>query len=218
MDLIPLTVEKRELSSKGYLRTLRTSGKIPAVLHGRQQYSLPITLDSKELARALSTPAGRNVLLELQLDGEKKPAMVENLQRDILREGVYQHVDLMLVSLDEKIEVSIPVVLVGQESRVNDDGVISQPIYEIVILSTPLAIPENIRVDISSMAIGDSIVLGDLTLPEGCEAVTALDEMLVNILPPRLEEEPETEEDDEAAELPEPELVDAAADDEAPEA
>jgi hypothetical protein len=61
-------------------------------------------------------------------------------------------------------------------------------------------------------------VLGDLTLPEGCEAVTALDEMLVNILPPRLEEEPETEEDDEAAELPEPELVDAAADDEAPEA
>ncbi len=209
MDLIPLKVEKRELSSKGYLRTLRTSGKIPAVLHGSKQYSLPITLDAKELVRALNTPAGRNVLLELHLADEKKPAMVENLQRDLIKEDVYQHVDLMLVSLDEKIEVSVPVVLVGQDSRVNDDGVISQPIYEITILSTPLAIPENIRVDISSMAIGDAIVLGDITLPEGCEAVTASDEMLVNILPPRVEEEPETDEAAEAADLPEPELVDA---------
>ena len=127
--------------------------------------------------------------------------MIENLQRNVLKEGIYLHVDLMLVSLDKKIEVNVPVVLTGQDKRAQDDGIISQPFYEIAIESTPASIPESIRIDISGLKIGDSILLSDVTLPEGCEAVTEADAVLVHIMPPRsVEEETETEAAEETAE------------------
>lgn len=212
MNLIQLAADQRALSGKSYLKSLRASGKVPGVLHGKDLYSMPITVDSIELKKAMSTPAGRNVLLDLQLDGESKTAMIENLQKNVLKDGVYLHVDLTLVSLDKKIEVNVPVVLTGQDKRAQDDGIISQPFHEIAIESTPAAIPESIRIDISGLGIGDSILLSDVTLPEGCEAVTEADAVLVHIMPPRsVEEETETEAAEETAE---PALVGESAEEE----
>ena len=111
--------------------------------------------------------------------------MVENLQKDFLKEGVYLHVDLIKVSLDKKIDVHVPVMLVGHEKRLSDNGIVSQPIFEVHVMSTPDMIPENFKVDISGMEIGDSVLMKDLVLPEGCVAVTGADEMLVSILHPR---------------------------------
>ena len=196
-----ITAEKRSLGSKSTLKTLRASGKVPGVLHGPDLYSLPITVDSIELKKAMSTAAGRNVLLDLKLEADSKTAMIENLQRNVLKDGIYLHVDLMLVSLDKKIEVNVPIVLVGQDKRANDDGIVAQPIHEVVIESIPTAIPENIKIDISGLTIGDSILLKDIALPEGCAAITAGDEMLVHIMPPRVsEDETETESAEETAE------------------
>jgi large subunit ribosomal protein L25 len=201
LNLTQITAEKRSLGSKSYLKSLRAAGKVPGVLHGQDMYSLPITVDSIELKKAMSTAAGHNVLLDLKIEDDSKTAMIENLQRNVMKEGVYLHVDLMLVSLDKKIEVNIPITLVGQDKRASDDGIVAQPIHEIAIQSIPTAIPENIRIDISGLKIGDSILLRDITLPEGCEAITAADEMLVQIMPPRVsEEEAETESTEEATE------------------
>lgn len=211
MNFVNIAVDKRELGSKGYLNSLRTSGKVPGVLHGAKLFTQPVIVDSSELKKALSTSAGRNVLLSLQLDGEEKTAMIENLQNDFLREGVYIHVDLKLISLDEKISVNIPVLLTGHEDRVSDDGVVSQPLHEIEILSKPTEIPESIKVDISGLAIGDSILLKDVTLPEGCDVVTDLHEMVVSIMAPRIAEEETEAADEEAAE---PALVGEEASDE----
>jgi len=205
LNLTQITAEKRVLGSKSALKSLRAAGKVPGVLHGPDLYSLPIIVDSIELKKAMSTAAGLNVLLDLKLEDDTKTAMIENLQRNVLKEGIYLHVDLMLVSLDKKIEVNVPVVLVGQDRRASDDGIVAQPIHEIVIESIPTAIPENVKIDISGLKIGDSILLRDITLPEGCEAITAGDEMLVHIMPPRVsEEETETES---AVEATEPALV-----------
>ena len=186
MNFVNMTVDRRELGSKSVLKKLRASGKVPGVLHGANLYTLPVTVDGGDLKRSLNTPAGRNVLLSLQMDGEEKTAMIENLQRDFLREGVFVHVDFKLISLDEKITVSIPVVLTGQEDRVSDDGVISQPLHEIEIMSKPTEIPEGVIVDISGLTIGDSLLLKDVTLPDGCEIMTALDETVVSIMMPRI--------------------------------
>jgi large subunit ribosomal protein L25 len=205
VNMIQLTAEKRKLGSKGYLKSLRADGKVPAILHGQNIDSLPLTVEAVELRKAMNTPAGRNVLLNLVIDGEEQAAMIENLQNDFLRDGVYVHVDLTLIDLNKKIEVDIPVVITGQENRPGDEGVVSQPIHEIAIMSAPTSIPENIKVDVSGMTIGDAVYLKDVELPEGCEAVTSLDEMLVNIIQPRLYEEEAEEEEEE--ELLEPELV-----------
>jgi len=206
MNFVQISAEKRPLGSKGYLKSLRRNGSVPGILHGHNLDSTPVTIDAKDLLKAISTPAGRNVLLNLVIESDTQTAMIENLQEDILRENVYQHVDLKLISMDEKIEVNIPVLLTGQDQRANDDGYVSQQLHEISVMSKPAAIPENIKVDISALKIGDAILVGDISMPEGCEAVTAADEMIVNVLQPRtiVEDEPS---DDEAETDQEPTLV-----------
>lgn len=202
MNLVPISVEKRELGSKGYLRSLRASGKVPGILHGPNLFSQPIIIDSRELRKALSTPAGRNVLLSLQLDGENKIAMIENLQKDFLKDEVFLHVDLRMISLDQKIEVSVPIVLVGHENRAKDEGIVSQALYEIDIRSKPTSIPESIKVDISGLTIGDSILLRNIPLPEDCELITDPEETVVSIIHSRAFEEEAEEVEPEEEEVP----------------
>ncbi len=211
MNFIEIKANKRALGSKGYLKDLRRDGKIPGVLHGQQQASIPLYLDSPDLRRALNTPAGRNVLLKLILDDETQTAMIENLQEDIVRDDVYLHIDLKLISMDEAIEVQVPILLHGQDLRESDDGFVSQQLHELTLMSKPAAIPESIRVDVSGLLIGDGLVVGDITMPEGCEAITPADEMIVTVLAPKALEEEEEEDaealDEDAAAVPEPERV-----------
>ena len=210
MNTIPLTLEKRKVSSKGYLNSLRRAGKVPGVLHDRKGLSVPVSVDSIEFKKAINTSAGRNAILGLQLEDTNQTAMVEHLQKHTLKDDIYIHVDFMLVSLDEKIEVQVPLVLFGQDLRAKDDGVISQALHEITLLSKPSEIPDSIRVDIAGMTIGDTLHLKDIQLPDGCEAQTEPDEVLVSIMAPRTSEEPA--EGEEAVEPAEPELVGAETD------
>ena len=101
-------------------------------------------------------------------------------------------------------------MLFGQDLRAKDDGVISQALHEITLLSKPSEIPDSIRVDIAGMTIGDTLHLKDIQLPDGCEAQTEPDEVLVSIMAPRTSEEPA--EGKEAVEPAEPELVGAETD------
>lgn len=198
MDRLVLKAEKRKLGSKSHLNQLRQAGKVPAVLHNRGEESTHIYVDSLEFKKALHTSAGMNVLLNLDISGEKTQlARIEDIQYDILREGVYVHIDFGSVSLDQKIEVDVPILLTGQEERANDEGIVSQVLHEVTLLSSPDSIPDNLSVDIRNLTIGDALHVGDLELPSGCEAVTELEETIVSITPPRLEEEAEDEEDEE---------------------
>ncbi|NLO36300.1 MAG: 50S ribosomal protein L25 [Clostridiaceae bacterium] len=192
------------------MNSLRTAGKVPGVLHDRKGMSVPVSVDSIDFKKAISTSAGHNAILGLQLEDANHTAMVEHLQKHTLKDDIYVHVDFMLVSLDEKIEVQVPLVLVGQEKRAKDDGVISQATHEITLLSKPTEIPDSIKVNIAGMTIGDTLHLKDIQLPDGCEAQTEPDEVLVSIMAPRTSEEPA--EGEEAAEPAEPELVGAETD------
>ena len=211
MNRLQLKAERRKIASKGYLKSLRNAGKTPGVLHNRGGESLHISVESSDLKKALHTSAGMNVLLNLEIEDEGiQLARIEDLQYDVLRDGIYTHVDFGRVSLDQKIEVHVPIILIGQEDRAKDDGVISQAEHEVVLLSSPDSIPDNLHADISSLVIGDSIHMKDLVLPEGCEAVTDPDDTIVSIIPPRIveeAEESETEETDDTEEAAEPELV-----------
>lgn len=198
MKHITLKTEKRPLTTKGYLNQLRRDGKVPAVLHNRGDESMHLVLDAADLKKALQTPAGANVLLNLEVDsGEQYLSRIENLQYDPLREGIFIHADFGQISLDQSIEVQVPVVITGQDARVKDEGILSQSLHEITLLSKPDAIPANLHVDVSKMTIGDVFVVADLTLPEGCTAVTDAEESVISIIAPRVAEEvTETETDD----------------------
>ncbi len=213
MKHITLKTEKRPLTTKGYLNQLRKNGKVPAVLHNRGDESIHLVVDAADLKKALQTPAGINVLLNLEVAGDEHfLSRIEDIQYDALREGVFIHADFGQISLDQSIEVNVPVVVIGQDKRVKDEGVLSQSLHEIALMSKPDSIPLNLHVDVSKLTIGDVYVIGDLELPEGCTAVADPEEAVVSIIAPRVAEEETTEE---SAESPlidldagqEPELV-----------
>jgi large subunit ribosomal protein L25 len=168
-------------------------------------------LDAADLKKH-ADPAGANVLLNLEVTAVSSILVQnENLQYDPLRED-FNHAISEQISSIQSIEVQGPGGITGQAARGKDERVQSHSLHEITLLSKPDAIPANLHVDVSKMTIGDVFVVADLTLPEGCTAVTDAEESVISIIAPRVAEEvTETETDDspladlETAE--EPELV-----------
>ena len=198
---IMLSADIREETGKGVARRLRLQGRVPAILYGKENTS--ISLDARETQKILSN-YGVNRLLQLQLKKGKKateyPVLIKEVQVNPVR-GDLLHLDLFEVSLDHKINISIPVVLIGQEERPDDGLLVEQQAFEVEISCLPTQIPEKIEVDVSGLALNKPIIVGDLTPPEGVEFITPMDETLVVASVPRLEVEEEAEEEEaEAAE------------------
>jgi large subunit ribosomal protein L25 len=146
---------------------LRTTGRVPAVVYGHGSAPLSISVDGRELRHALSTGAGLNQLLNLEVDGDSHLALARELQRHPVRNTVV-HVDFQIVRRDEVISAEVPVTLVGEAKEVETArGLIEQPLLSLTVNATPGTIPSGIEVDITELRIGDQIRVGDLALPAG---------------------------------------------------
>ena len=195
-----LTANVREETGKGIAHKLRSEGQIPAVLYGKD--NLVITLNTREVQKVLSV-FGASQLLKLKLVKGKKsserPVLIKEVQVDPVK-GHLLHVDLYEVSLDHKVTLAMPVVLIGQEERANDGSIVEQLLYEVEITCLPTAIPKNIEVDISKLTMNQSIAVKDLTPPKEVEFLTAPEEVVVLAALPRVEAAEETAEAEAEAE------------------
>lgn len=192
-----LAVEVREGTGKGPARRLRAAGRIPAVCYGRGATPLGISLDPSALDRLLKTStAGMNTLIELQIEGggeyHGKPMLVKELQRNPIS-GRILHADLYAVNLQEAIQVSVPIHLEGTPEGVKTGGILDQTLREIELECMPQAIPEEVRLDVSELMIGQSLHVRDLLLPEGTTLLSDLDLAVVSVGSPAVAEEPEAE-------------------------
>jgi large subunit ribosomal protein L25 len=146
---------------------LRAAGKIPGVLYGHGLAPVPLAVDRRELRHALSGPAGVNAVVRLQVGGDTHPTVVKDLQRHPVRRNV-THIDFIVVRMDEEITVDVPIVLEGEAKRLQQDGgVIEQALTSLAVITTPATIPPQITIDISNLAVGDIVRVGDLVLPAG---------------------------------------------------
>jgi large subunit ribosomal protein L25 len=158
---------------------LRAAGKVPGVIYGHGQAPLPIAVDGRALRAALTTDAGLNALLALQVDGETHLTLAREIQRDPVRSTV-THVDFLIVRRDEVVSADVPIALVGEARQVvMADGLIEQPLNTLTVHATPDAIPAHVEVDVSDMEIGDTIRVGDITLPSGVSTEVDPDEPVV---------------------------------------
>ncbi len=186
MVRIHMIAEKRELKSKGYLHQLRRDGKVPGVLHNHSGESVPIVLEVAEVMKAIHSTTGLNTLLDLEITGAGKAiALIEGLTRDMIKPEKLIHIDMRRVKLKEVIHVQVPIALEGQEKRLHDGGIVSHALYEVQVESTPAHIPGRIHVDISKLLIGDTILLKEIPVPDGCKWITGTDEVVVSILHPK---------------------------------
>jgi large subunit ribosomal protein L25 len=200
-----LVAEKRDDSGKGVARKLRAAGRVPAILYGHGMQPLPLSVDSKELFHLFHTGAGANGLVDLVVDGAEHLAMPREVQRDHIK-GRFIHVDFLVVRRDEKIEVDVPIRVVGESPGVKAGGVLEHHLWDIHVECLPQNVPEAIKVDVSALEIGDSLRVADLTAPGGVEILTNPDESVIAAVQPQMAIEVE-EEAAEAAEAVEGEAA-----------
>ena len=197
MERLELTAETREVSSKGQIKEMRKRDYVPAVVYGKKVDNTLLSVNRKELIQALNTSAGANVLIDLKIEGGKKrkeTVMVKELQRDPVKD-IFLHVDFIGISLEDKLQVKVPISFNGEPLGVKEGGVPSVQLREVIVETLPTDIPESLEVDISQLNIGDSLNVSDLQIPEGAQVVGDPDETIISVLAPTIEEEPTEDED-----------------------
>jgi large subunit ribosomal protein L25 len=182
----------RELGS-GPSKRLRANGEIPAVVYGLGKDPVAVAVAWRPLREALTTEAGLNALIDLDIDGDVALAMVKELQRHPIR-GDVLHIDFLRVSADAAISVDVPVVLEGEaDVLLGEGGAVDQVLHALTISAKPADIPNEIAVDITDLVIGATIRVGDLTLPKGVTTDVDAEEAVVTGAAPIAEEALETE-------------------------
>ncbi|HEX2047686.1 MAG TPA: 50S ribosomal protein L25 [Acidimicrobiales bacterium] len=198
MDEVSLVADVGRVKGSAEARRLRRAGKVPAVLYGHGIEPLPLAVGQRDLRAALTSDAGLNALITLDVGGERHLAMARQLQRHPVRRTV-DHVDFVIVRRDEIVTVEVPVHLVGEAQEVERaDGLVEQQMFALNVQARPGDIPNAIEVDISGLAIGESIRVADLKLPAG--ATTDLDPDEPVVVAQASSVAAEVEEDEAAAE------------------
>jgi len=207
-----LKVQVRESTGKQAAKRLRREGMIPAVLYGGGDKPVSLAIEFKELLTLLHS-SGRNTVVNLTIGkGRKKyKTFIYDIQHDPLS-GDIIHVDLKQISLDEKIHVTVPIHLHGMPYGVkNEGGIIEHQMHAIEIYCLPTDIPDDIKIDVTDMRLGDVIHVRDLA-HENFEMLTDMDSVVIHIIAPKVISVVEEEEEGELEGLEEgvePELIGA---------
>jgi large subunit ribosomal protein L25 len=175
MAKFEVTAEPRSEQGTGASRRLRKTGKVPGILYGAGKAPAKILLDHNAILRQLQNEAFHSSILSVKLGAETDQAVLRDWQMHPWKPQVV-HVDLQRVSATEKIHMRVPLHFLGADVAPGvklDGGIISHIFNEIDITCLPKDLPEFLTVDLSNLAMGDSVHLSDIKLPEGV-AITSL--------------------------------------------
>ena len=181
-EKVVVKAEKRDSRGKNEARRLRAVGKIPVVVYGGGGDSLAATASLSDLAAILRTDAGVNTVFSLDIAGEAVSDVIfQDRQIDPII-GRMVHADLRRIAKGEKMEMTVPIHLIGEPETLEEGAVISQALREIKVLCEPANAPESIDVDISSLGSGHSIHVSDLKVEKGIEILEAPDAVVASIV------------------------------------
>ncbi len=172
-----VVAEVRENFGKGYARRLRAAGKIPAVIYGHGTDPVHVSLPGHQVSLLIRRA---NAVLELDVAGTQQLTLVKDVQKDPVHQ-IIEHIDLLVVKKGEKIQVDVPVVVVGEPFA----GTIANLDNATVLLEVEAThIPQNIEVDVEGLEDGVRITAADLTLPQGASLVVDPETLIVAVSVP----------------------------------
>lgn len=164
---ITLVAESGRPTGSRASRRLRGDGRIPAVVYGTDVDPIPVTVGARELRAALSTDAGLNAVVTLQVAGSSYPTMARELQRHPVR-GTVVHVDFQVVDLSVETHADVTITLVGEAVELNRaDGVLDQQLFTLAVRARPTDIPAHLELDVSALTVGEALRVSDVALPAG---------------------------------------------------
>jgi large subunit ribosomal protein L25 len=188
-DVSTLSAQKRDKSGKGPARQLRFKGLVPAVCYGPYDKPLHVAVDPDALKKAIATPHKFNTVIKLSVEGgETRTVLFKDFEKDPL-DGHVLHADFLEVRMDKDVVVNVPVVLTGKPVGVTEGGILQQVARTLPVICKPSDIPEKIEVDVSGLAIAESLHIKDVKAPAGVKFKVRGDQTIAVVNIPEKEEE-----------------------------
>lgn len=190
MQRVDIEVQPRDLGGKTKatnLNQLRQEGWVPGTLYGNGEPA-SFAIDMKAFAKALHNKAGANALFNVKYDGKVSLAVIKEIQRHLLKHTPI-HVDFQRIDTKKKLEISVPVHVVGEAPGVkNGGGILEHITREIRVRCLPDDIPASIDVDVTKLELGHGVKIKELPALQGVEFLTLAETIVVNIVAPKVEE------------------------------
>jgi large subunit ribosomal protein L25 len=192
MKSVPLKAFPRTLVQRGGVKKLRSSGRVPATIYGRQAKPQNLEVGFDEITDLLHHSVSENVLVDLSVENDaraKRLALVQEVQHHPLS-GKVLHLDLHEVAENEKVTVFVPVETIGEAAGVKTGGgTLEHVMHKLKVRCLPKNLPEQIVIDVTALEIGKSVHLGEVKAPEGVELIGDKTRAVVAVSAPRAEEE-----------------------------
>lgn len=187
METMKMQAFRRDTTGKGAARQLRAKGLIPGVAYAKGLDTVAISLPSDSLRAALRAHHGGTVLLDLEIEGleavRDMAALIQEVQRDPISREVLS-VDLHWVSLRDTTQVTVPLALAGECPGVEAGGALELRLHQVQIECLPMAIPDELLVDVSTLQLGETLHVRDIVPPEGIVVLTNGDDPVVSVMAP----------------------------------
>jgi large subunit ribosomal protein L25 len=186
-----LNIELRSKTGKGISRQLRSADMVPGVVYGKGMDPMAVSIKYRELHSAMAGEGGQNNLITLIGGGclDQAMAIIVDLQRDAIK-GTYKHVDLHRINMNEKLRITVPVVIKGTAIGVKEGGLLDLAHHELHVECLPGNIPDHIEIDITTLKIAHSIHVSEIVTPDGVKILDNPKIPVVSILGRAKEEAP----------------------------
>ncbi len=168
MEIIKLKTRTRTGTGKSYTRKTRANGWVPAIYYGKTTDPVCIEVDEHEFT-AIVRKRHLTHLIDLGLGKtqEESIAVIKDVQRHVIKDNFFYHIDFQHVALTEKVTVHCPVEIIGTSVGVKDEnGVLGNPVKSLTIECLPMNIPDKITIDVTDLHVGNSIHVRDLAVPD----------------------------------------------------
>ncbi|MEO5842354.1 MAG: 50S ribosomal protein L25 [Acidimicrobiales bacterium] len=176
-DLVLVAETGRETGTRPS-RRIRREGNVPATLYGLGKDAETIAVAWRELRRVLTTDAGVNAFIHLEVDGQRQATLVKEIQRHPVRRDVI-HVDFLRVDPKKTLDVEVTIELVGEaEGVTRAGGIVQQLLHSLIVSTRPDNIPNSLELDVSEMTLDGDLRVRDLVLPAGVTTETDPDEVV----------------------------------------
>src|ERR1035437_118100 len=192
MKSVALNAFPRSQTRRAGAKKLRATGRVPAVIYGRQAKPQNLEVSAKEIGDLIHHSVSENLLVDLSVENDaraRRLALVQEIQHHHLQ-GDVLHVDFHEVTEDEKVVILVPLETVGEAAGVkNSGGVLEHVVFKLKVRALPRDLPEQMVVDVSHLELGKSIHLGEIKAPPGVEILGDKDIAVISVALPRTEEE-----------------------------
>jgi large subunit ribosomal protein L25 len=190
MATAQLSASPRNTAGKGAARTLRSAGQIPAVIYGHAREPQSLAIPAREFEKLLERVSAESTVIELALDGGVARTLIREIQRHPYKKQIL-HIDFQELVAGEKVSVNVPIILTGTPEGVRvSGGILSQVMSELSIRVDPVNIPRRVEADVTNVAIGHSLHVSDLQVPDGVEVEDDADATVAVVSAPKVEVEP----------------------------